>query len=752
METFPANAHWARPPFTRANSGYGVNEWYMFRNRLLVKEAEPVFAHIAVDSKYWLYVNGKLAVREGGLKRGPVPEGSYFDTVDLSDHLQAGENTIGLLLWYFGKHGFSHRDSGTPGLLFHAVGAAMAEPWKVCRHPAYFDPGYVHDAYRLSESSVGFDARLDIPGWTKPEFDDSSWAEAIECGTPGSPPWGVLEPRGFPQWHWSEPRDFAKIEKTECNAGDGYVHYRCRLPYNAHFVPILEVESAAGIRVDINVGQDTSRLCNAYITRAGCQSHEFEAWLSGEEVIYKVPSDAIQVKRLQYRETCYPAEFAGSFACDDAVLNQLWQKSRRTLLVTMRDTFMDCPCRERAQWPGDMVVQLAQVPYCLGRNADFLVRKGLRETLRWQRPDGVIYGPVPEGNWKCELPSQMLSILSPFGIWTYFMNTGDRETLAELYPFAKRYLDIWKFQESGLIRYRPDEKGLIPVMEDGASVGIWDWIDWGDGIDSEPSLNAWFVLAAKGARQMAEVLGAEQDAAEIADKERKVTAAMREHFWDARQGAYVSPDFADGPDDRAQALAVLSGVASPDQFGALAEIFAHVERSCPYMEKYVLEALFRMGMADQALTRMKSRYCGLVKNNSSTLWERWPENTIHPGTTNHSWSGGPLTLLSEIVAGIYPLEPGWKRFAIAPRPGFLTRIQSEVATSHGAVSLDAVLEGETWRVRLNVPEGTDAVPDFSSLGRGESPGLIGPGEWRGDFIMETGVTANDVASQAPSAN
>ena len=85
------------------------NQWIAFRRdvRLDAVPAEAS-ARIAVDSKYWLWVNGELVVFEGGLKRGPNPRDSYFDTVNLKPFLREGENQIALLLWYFGKDGFSH--------------------------------------------------------------------------------------------------------------------------------------------------------------------------------------------------------------------------------------------------------------------------------------------------------------------------------------------------------------------------------------------------------------------------------------------------------------------------------------------------------------------------------------------------------------------------------------------------------------------------------------------------------------------
>ncbi len=715
MQMFSENARWQVPPQSERSGVPESGEWFMFRNRIDVSDGAAGILRMAADSKYWLYINGELVVREGGLKRGPVPDGSYYEEVDVSALLQTGENTIAVLLCYFGRHGFSHRDSGVPGLLMDADGIQFSE-WTVKKHPAYFDAGYIHDAFRLSEPGVGFDARSDLPEWVSPEFDDGDWPTAAAAGRPGEAPWGSLEKREFAQWFWSDLKEYESVEVRSGDVVDGYCYYHCKLPYNMHFVPALAVQAKPGVRIEITVGQDTNRFSPTYITKEGSQSFEFPGWLNGEEVIYKVPSDAVQVDGFYYRETSYPSEFAGSFACDNPQLNSLWIKARRTLPVNMRDNFMDCPCRERAQWPGDLVIQLGQVPYSLDREADLLVKKGLREHLRWQREDGIIYGPVPEGNWRMELPAQMLSMVSPYGIWTYFMNTGDFQTLEELYPFAKRYLDIWEFHTNGLIQYRPDEKGSIPKEVDGVSVGTWDWIDWGDRIDAEPALNAWFILAAEGVRKMADQLGLQNDAEELGGREQQVREAFRETYWDGQRGGFVSAGFEFEPDDRVQALAVLCGAATSEQYPQLLQLLETVEQACPYMEKYVLEAQFAMGDADAALRRMERRYRSMIENENTTLWERWPDWSEHPGTINHAWSGGPLTLLSEKVAGIGPLEPGWSRFAVCPAPGNLSQISTSVVVPQGKIKLEAQKTDEEWRVELRVPEGAVAVVDWSALG------------------------------------
>ena len=71
------HAEWIGPD-ALPQSGPAISEsnaWTCFRKKFtLVEMPAKATAHIAVDSKYWLWVNGKLAVYEGGLKRGPNPQ------------------------------------------------------------------------------------------------------------------------------------------------------------------------------------------------------------------------------------------------------------------------------------------------------------------------------------------------------------------------------------------------------------------------------------------------------------------------------------------------------------------------------------------------------------------------------------------------------------------------------------------------------------------------------------------------------
>ncbi|WP_298711283.1 hypothetical protein, partial [uncultured Chitinophaga sp.] len=83
-----------RPPaqwITTTRSQSATNTWIAYRKTVQLSAAPAkALASIAADSKYWLWINGKLVVFEGALKRGPNPQDTYVDEVDLAPHLRQG--------------------------------------------------------------------------------------------------------------------------------------------------------------------------------------------------------------------------------------------------------------------------------------------------------------------------------------------------------------------------------------------------------------------------------------------------------------------------------------------------------------------------------------------------------------------------------------------------------------------------------------------------------------------------------------
>lgn len=673
------------------------NTWLGFRKTVhLPGVPGEMIANIAVDSKYWLWINGKMVVFEGGLKRGPAPGATYYDQVDIAPYLEKGENTIALLVWHFGKNGFSHVNSGTAALLFCAQGANLSivsdKSWQCSVYRAYQNTEAPFPNYRLSESNIRFDARKELAGWNMPDFSGKLGA-SIEIVAPNEMPFGKLVARPIPMWKNGGLTDYPEVIKNE--KGDTI---RCRLPYNCQVTPYLHVKAPAGLVVgmltDNYTGGSANNVRAEYITREGEQEYESFGWMNGHEVLYVVPA-GVEVLGVKYRETGYNADMKGSFACNDDFYNELWKRSARTLYITMRDNYMDCPDRERAQWWGDEVNELGEAFYVLDPRGWQLATKGIYELMNWQRPDGVIASPVPSLNWCKELPLQMLASVGWYGFYTQAFYSDDYSFVPHIYDGLKKYLhEVWQVDDQGMPVVRP---------------GDWNWGDWGTDVDMEVLTTCWYYLALKAEKEFALHLRKLYDANQIGEMMKRISAAFDARYWNGK--AYRSKLHNGETDDRAQAMAVVSGLAPAGRYKALLKVFKKEYHASPYMEKYVMEALFMMGEPEFALKRMRDRYAKMMSYPYTTLFEGWGIGAegFGGGTINHAWSGGPLTILSQKLCGIEPLAPGFKQFRVAPQLGSLNKASAVVPTLYGDIRVDIRQQDHKLGIQVVVPQGTTAV-------------------------------------------
>lgn len=693
-------AKWVTDPDCQNES----NSWYCFRKDFLVDQVpQKAIARIAIDSKYWLWINGKMVVFEGGLKRGFNPRDTYYDSVDIAGYLNPGANSISVLGWYFGKDGFSHVSSGRFGFLFECAAPGLEifsnETWKVAKNRAYQTCPSPFPNFRLAESSIKYDATEDLGVWYASSYSVQGWRNAKVLGVPPMEPWNSLVPRPTPQWKDSKLASYTQAPTLpfKCSHDTLIV---CSLPSNLQVTPYFKIEADADgkiieMRTENFMGGGEPNVYAQYVSRRGIQEYESFGWMNGHKMIYRIPA-GVKVLDLKYRETGFNTDFAGSFNSSDEFLNRIWQKAQRTLYLTMRDNYMDCPDRERAQWWGDEVNEGEEAFYALDTNSHLLFKKGMYELINWQRADSSLFCPIPARNWDSELPVQMLTSIGYYGFWNYYLNTGDLKTIEDLYGGVRKYLKIWKFNKNGTVKVRD---------------GGWSWGDWGDNIDMDLLTNGFYYLALKGAANMAESLSLKDDVAEYRAMMDKISAAFNSEYWDGT--AYRHPDYKGKTDDRCQALAVVSGIAGKDKYPALLDVFKREEHASPYMEKYVLEAIFQMGYVDFAIERMKHRFGDMVNNNNyATLFEGWNTGNVETwlhGTTNHAWSGGALTILSKYMCGIKPVEVGYKVFEIKPQPGSIKQASATIQSVRGVIKSSFDNSSNNFKMTVSVPKGSESI-------------------------------------------
>lgn len=669
------------------------NVWMCFNKQVnLESKPDKLIAHISADSKYWLYINGEAVVFEGNVKRGPDENSCYYDSIDIAPYLKDGENSICALVWFWGDNkNYSYHSSGQGGFIFDAKNEDIAiisdNSWKVNKHNAYGDSILYKPNYRIAEHSIYFDARKDLGDWTSASYNFSSWENATEYGVGGEGAYGKLYPRGIP---FLKDYGLKAYENS-----DNYENYTVNnlfgeeitvdIPYNAQITPYLKIVAPEGKKIRITTeNTPIGAVSTTYITKEGEQEFEALGWFNGEHITYKIPK-GVKVIALMYRETGYNSSFCGDFSCDDEFMNSLWQKSLRTLYVTMRDNFMDCPDRERAQWWGDVTSEMIMTMYSMDSNSYLLYQKGVEAMLSHVDDTKVLQTVVPISGDYFELPVQQLAGI--VGFLTYYEYTGDKAFIEKVYDASIDYLKLWEIGENNLVVHRE---------------GSWDWPDWGNKADMTAIENAWVYYALSATEEMANILDKNEDLSFITERKTAVEKGYK-NLW--TENGFKSDD-AKEPDDRANALAVLSGLADKEQHKTILNVLTTTKNSSPYMEYYVLEALCKMGEYDLAYNRIKDRYEGMVSADYSTLWEFWD---AWRGTKNHAWSGGPLVIMSKHFAGIAPIEAGYEKVKIDPQYTLSDNLSCTVPSVKGLITLNYEKVNGNYNIDLILPQGMKTV-------------------------------------------
>ena len=199
---------------------------------------------------------------------------------------------------------------------------------------------------------------------------------------------------------------------------------------------------------------------------------------------------------------------------------------------------------------------------------------------------------------------------------------------------------------------------------------------------------------------MAAVLS--KDSGDIAAKMAEIKTGYASLWTDK---GYCSADVR-RPDDRANALAVVSGLAEEAQYDVITTVLTKTKNASPYMEFYVLEALCQMERYDIAKQRMLDRYKKMIQADDTTLWEKWSKLT---GTRNHAWSGGPLVIMSKYFAGVRPTAAGYDTFMIKPQLTGPDTVNCVVPSVKGYIRVIEQKTDASFTLDATVPSNTTAL-------------------------------------------
>lgn len=640
------------------------DSYVAFRKTFNLKEAvSSVKAYISAESKYFMWVNDELVTIDGSLKRGPTPYDSYYDEVEIKN-LKQGENVIAILVAFNGRSGdgsinptLEDEDgiiSSKAGLLFEMqAGDTLVKSdnsFKAKRIEAYrnkLNGGKDYVSYTqssmLAERNVFYDARAEIGDYTKSNFDDSSWDNAKSVAKAGYLPFGDLYLAPTKPIRFHEVTDFSNANEYVGKALTEDTTLALKLPTDIQFSWVIDVDASAGQKLtfytdsyQFNDGLQSFK--DTYVTKEGNQYYENYPWRSGYTLFIEAPK-GVKFNKLAYRMSEFNGELMTPFSSSDDNIDTLWRKAQNTVRVCMRDSFMDCPDRERGPYMGDASNQVDATLYCYDQGGLDMIKKSILACVGWVKNDNAIPSRAPSVKPQ-EIPNQSLAFLT--SAYHYYEHSGDKETMTSYAKAAIEYLKLYNMKD-GLPVYR---------------AGSWTWNDWGSAIDTDLLQVGFYYYALRLTKQLVEDLKLNLDISFINERMTSMKAKYHDAYF-TNEGFKSSSS--KHIDDRANALLALSGLAESSDYETIINVLTKTREASPFCEKYVLEALCYMGRIDLAKERMLLRYDGMINDSRDTLYEKFD---LTDGTFNHAWTSGPIYIINRYIVGLKPTKAGFEEYAL----------------------------------------------------------------------------------------
>ncbi len=396
----------------------------------------------------------------------------------------------------------------------------------------------------------------------------------------------------------------------------------------------------------------------------------------------------LTVGRLGAEYEYLPVENKGAFQSEDPRVNQIYDVSVRTMHLTTREFFLDGIKRDRWVWSGD-ATQSYLINYYSFFDSDVCKR-----TMR------LIRGKDPvTTHFNCIQDYTLYWFIS---LWEYYLYTGDRDFMREMYPAACSLMEDFCLPQT-------DARGFLM-----AKPTDWVFIDWADIPDMDKGdisfIQLLFAYALKSLSDISGVVGEN----ERQERYNRLYCSLRDAvfrtFWSEERGCFTH-----GPADEPHAIvtryanmfAVLLGCLDEEKEQRVIrsvlcneEIY---EITTPYMKFYELLALCEAGLFEKTERYIKSYWGGMLDQGCTSFWEKYnPKNVgaqhaemygLKYGVSFcHAWGAGPVLLLGKYYLGVRPTAPGYERFVVEPHLIGGDKISGRVPVPEGKIVVSMSLE------------------------------------------------------------
>lgn len=623
----------------------------LFR-RTFTADREAASAELIITGLgyYELFVNGKK-ITKGSLApyRSNIDDYIYYDSYDIASELSVGKNVIGIMLgngirnapgayiWDFEKARFR----GAPITAFSLTvkykdgsGETVVSDADTLTAPS----PVIFDDLHFGEY---YDARLEIPGWNLPDFDDSGWSRAV----PAEPP------RGEARLCEADPITVRSVIKpvsvTEYKDGSYIYDFGvntaglCKLRINGtkgqkvlmrYFETFVDGEPYfRNNRFDPN---DRFQEDEYYCSGKGTEEYTPHFTYHGFRyvLVSGITAEQATSELLTYLEMGSDIKQSGAFTCSDETVNKIQEATVRSDTSNFFYFPTDCPQREKNGWTADASLSAEQVLLNLAPEKSY--KEWMRNIYKALNDRGQLPGIIPTGGWGYHWGNgpawDNVIVYIPYYTYKY---CGDRQILEELAAPLMRYLNY--------LFSRLDGKGLI-------AIGLGDWCQVGLIEDQfkTPLVVTDTILTCDIAEKAAFIYGElrmeaqKRFALSLAERTR---AAFRENLIDKASLTV------EGGTQTGQAMALFYGMFTDEEKArALDVLVKYIHEADDHFDtgvlggKVIYRVLAENGYVDLAY-KMITRpdypsYGNWIARGATTLWEAfYPENGRILSLNHHFW-------------------------------------------------------------------------------------------------------------------
>ena len=701
---------------------------YFRRNFTVSKELSGATLTITGLGYYKAFINGK-EITKGFLApyRSNIDHYIYCDKYDLTDILKNGKNTLGIVLgnglrnawggfiWDFDKAVFRGAPITAFSLeLLYSDGAKETiisdSQTKTAPSPILYDDLHTGEM---------FDARLQIPDWASPDYEDGNWSFALKAEAP----------RGELKICEAEPITVAReIKPVKIFKADNMYIYDFGI--NSSGVCRLKINGENGQEIVLQYFEELKdgkpvisnlrfRDCDTvqedrYICKGG-EIGEYTPSFTYHGFRYVAVSGITEAQAtedlLTYLEMYSNIEKVGEFSCSDETVNKIQEATVRSDYSNFWYFPTDCPQREKNGWTGDASLSAEQMLYNMKPEKSF--KEWLRNIYKAMSDKGEIPGIIPTADWGYLKGNSIFNgpawdaviINLPYYMYIY---RGDTEVLKEAATPIMRYLNY-----------------LASTMteRDTYKVGLGDWCqvrekgnEWG-----RPSVSSEVVLTITAydlAKKSAFIFGAlgletqKQFAESLASRLKK---AFRDNLVD-KATLTVEGDTQTG-----QAMALYYGMFEDDEKSAAFErLLEFIRLRDGHFHGGVLggRVIYRLlaenGEAELAYNMIVRpdfpSYGNWIARGATTLWEEfYPEegegDLVRISSHNHHFWGDVSAWFYRYLAGINvnPQKQDANNINIEPVfIGKLDFVKASYTAKDGTVAVDWKRNGDTVVINIEL--------------------------------------------------